>query len=100
MTGYHVFETKLGFAGIAWGDDGITRFRLPDPDRDAAERAIATKGPEADPPSAIAEIVFQTQRYFAGERIDFSAIGLDLAAVDSVRRTIYHALRRVRFGET
>ena len=100
MTGYHVFETKLGFAGIAWSDDGITRFRLPDPDRDAAERAIATKGEEADPPPAIAEIVSQAQRYFAGERIDFSAIGLDLAAIDPLRRTIYGALRQVRFGET
>lgn len=100
MTHYHLFETKLGFAGIAWSNDGIARFRLPDSDRDAARRAIAAKGEEAVPPPAIAEIVSQAQRYFAGERIDFSAIGLDLASVDPFRRSIYDALRRVSFGET
>src|SRR5437764_6586047 len=35
-TYYHVFDTKLGFAAIAWGDNGITRFRLPYPDRASA----------------------------------------------------------------
>lgn len=100
MTSYHLFETKLGFAGIAWSDGGITRFRLPDPDRDAARKAIAMKGEETIPPPAIAEIASQAQRYFAGERIDFSNIGLDLASVDPFRRSIYDALRKVAFGET
>jgi methylated-DNA-[protein]-cysteine S-methyltransferase len=96
----HVFETKLGFAGIAWSNDRITRFRLPDLDRDAARKVIAVKGEEAVPPPAIAQIVGNAQRYFAGERIDFSDIGLDLAAIDPLRRSIYDALRRVSFGET
>jgi methylated-DNA-[protein]-cysteine S-methyltransferase len=98
MTRYHVFETKLGFAGIAWGDDGIVRFRLPDPDRDAGRKASATKGEEAEPPPAIGEIVAQAQRYFAGERIDFSKIGLDLSSIDPLRRSIYDTLRQVSFG--
>ena len=100
MTHYYVFETALGFAGIAWSDDGIVRFRLPDPDRDAARNAIATKGTEAEPPPAIGAIVAQAQRYFAGERVDFSRIGLDLSSIDPGRRSIYDALRRVNFGET
>jgi methylated-DNA-[protein]-cysteine S-methyltransferase len=100
MTHYHVFETKLGFAGIAWSDDGIVRFRLPDPDRDAACKAIAAKGEEAEPPPAIDEIVAHAQRYFSGERIDFSNIGLDLSSIDPLRRSIYDALRQVSFGQT
>ena len=39
-------------------------------------------------------------RYFAGERIDFDAIGLDLSSVEPFRRAIYDALRKVGFGET
>jgi len=97
---YHLFDTKLGTAGIAWSDEGITRFRLPDPSREAAERDVKTKGTPAAPPPAIAAIIEEARRYFAGERIDFSAIKLDLASVDPFRRTIYDALRRVGFGET
>ena len=100
MTHYHLFETALGFAGIAWSDEGIARFRLPDPDREAARKAIAIKGEESDPPPAVAEIVSQAQRYFAGERIDFSGIELNLGGVDPTRRLIYNALRQVSFGKT
>jgi methylated-DNA-[protein]-cysteine S-methyltransferase len=90
MQHHHVFETKLGFCGIAWGDDGITRFR----------RQFHGKGEPAAPPPHIAEVVDQATRYFAGEQIDFSAIGLDLSAIDPARRTIYDALRKVEFGKT
>src|SRR5262249_16870879 len=74
-------------------------FRLPDPDRAAAERDIKTKGTPAEPPPAIAAVIDEAKRYFAGERIDFSAIKLDLKNVDPFRRTIYDALRKVEFGE-
>ena len=98
---YHVFETELGFAGIAWGEDGIiTRFRLPDPDRNAARRQFHGKTEPQTTPPAIAAIVAQAKRYFAGERIDFTPIALDLSGVDSFRRAIYDALRKVAFGET
>jgi methylated-DNA-[protein]-cysteine S-methyltransferase len=99
MQHYHIFETKLGFAGIAWNDDGIvTRFRLPDRDRQNAETQF--KGKAETPPFAIAEVIARANRYFAGERIDFTPIKLDLSGVDPSRRAIYEALRQVHFGET
>ena len=98
MTHYHVFETTLGFAAIAWNDAGVTRFNLPGPKETATNRlAGATL---ADPPPHIAAIVDRALRYFAGERIDFDAIGLDLSHVEPFRRAIYDALRKVGFGET
>src|SRR5262249_56086644 len=100
MNHYHLFDTKLGTAGVAWSDEGITRFRLPDPNPAAAERDIKTKGTPAEPPAAIAAVVAEAKRYFAGERIDFSAITLDLKSVDPFRRTIYDALRKVAFAQT
>jgi len=99
MQHYHLFETRLGFAGIAWGDDGITRFRLPDPDRDAADKQFRGRT-EAPPPPAIAAVIDQARRYFDGERIDFAPIALDLSGIDPSRRAIYQALRQVGFGET
>jgi methylated-DNA-[protein]-cysteine S-methyltransferase len=100
MQHYHVFETKLGFCGIAWSDDGITRFRLPYASRQEAEKQFRPKGEPAAPPPHVATVIDQATRYFAGEQIDFSAIGLDLAAVDPSRRAIYDALRKVEFGKT
>ena len=100
MTRYHVFETKLGFAAIAWGDGGITRFRLPYPDRASAETQFKGKATPQDPPPHVVTVVKQAMRYFAGEQIDFTPIELDLSAVEASRRPIYHALRKVRFGET
>jgi len=98
---YHVFETKLGFAGIAWNDDElITRFRLPDPDRGAAEQQFRGKTEARTPPAAIATVIEQAEHYFGGERIDFTPVELDLGHVEPFRRAIYHALRRVGFGDT
>jgi methylated-DNA-[protein]-cysteine S-methyltransferase len=100
MRHYHVFETKLGFCGIAWNDQGVVRFRLPDVSHEAAERDVSTKGTPQSPPPHIAAIVTQAQRYFAGERIDFTPIPLDLSGVEPARRAIYDTLRKVGFGET
>ena len=97
---YHVFETELGICAIAWSDDGVTRFRLPDADREAAERQLKGKGEAQTPPAPVAATVAEAKRYFAGERIDFSSIALDLSGVDPFRRMIYDALRKVGFGET
>jgi methylated-DNA-[protein]-cysteine S-methyltransferase len=97
---YHLFDTEIGLCGIAWSDDGVTRFRLPDPNRDAAERALGGKAETQAPPPHVANVIGQAQRYFAGERIDFAATALDLAGVDPFRRTIYDALRAVGWGET
>jgi methylated-DNA-[protein]-cysteine S-methyltransferase len=100
MQHYHLFETQLGLCGIAWSEDGITRFRLPDPDRAAAEKALGARGTPQEPPPPIAAAVDEAKRYFGGARIDFGRIALDLAGVDPFRRSIYDALRAVAWGET
>jgi methylated-DNA-[protein]-cysteine S-methyltransferase len=97
-THYHVFETRLGFAAIAWNEAGVTRFNLPGP-KDVATSRLNGATP-AEPTPHIAGVIDQAQRYFSGERIDFGGIGLDLSGVDAFRHTIYEALRKVGFGET
>ena len=97
---YHLFETKLGFAGIAWSDDGIVRFRLPDPDRASAARQFAGNAESQSPPPHVAAVIDEAERYFSGARVDFASVALDLNGIDLFRRTIYDALRTVSFGET
>ena len=44
---YHVFETAHGFCGIAWNTVGITCFRLPTRNADAAEKLLLRRIPGA-----------------------------------------------------
>ena len=98
---YHLFDTEMGIAGIGWNDDGvITRFRLPDPDRASAKKQFKGNAKPGNPPPGIAAVIAQAKRYFVGERIDFTAIDLDLASIDASRRANYESLRKVGFGET
>jgi methylated-DNA-[protein]-cysteine S-methyltransferase len=100
MQHYHLFETKLGLCGIAWSDQGVTRFRLPDPNRAAAEKALGARVASDEPPPHVAVAVDEAKRYFGGARVDFGRIGLDLAGIEPFRRSIYDALRAVAWGET
>jgi methylated-DNA-[protein]-cysteine S-methyltransferase len=40
------------------------------------------------------------KRYFAGEKVDFSDLNLDLNEQDSFFKQVYAAARRVRWGQT
>jgi methylated-DNA-[protein]-cysteine S-methyltransferase len=100
---YLIFETASGFCGIAWSAIGITRFQLPVPSADAAERLLLHRLPHAESGTAtpeVAEAVAAVKRYFAGEEADFSALTLDLGNQDAFFRQIYAALRRVGWGQT
>ena len=100
---YTVFETALGFCAIAWSEAGIARFQLPDSSAAATERHLLRRLPAArpgTPPPAVAEAIAGAQRYFAGEKIDFSTLALDLEGQDDFFRRIYDAARRVAWGRT
>ena len=102
-THYTVLETALGFAGIAWSASGIARFQLPSATAEATMRNLLRRIPDgvaAEPPSHIADAVNAAQRYFAGEKVDFSHLTLDLAGQDNLFREIYAAARRVGYGRT
>jgi methylated-DNA-[protein]-cysteine S-methyltransferase len=100
---YLVFETANGFCGIAWNDVGVTRFRLPDQTADMATRNLLRRLPDAEPgtpPQPIADAIAAAKRYFAGEKIEFSDVALDLEGQDELFLKIYDAARRVGYGQT
>ena len=103
MQRYAVFETAMGFCGIAWGDAGISRFQLPAKSAEAAERLLRRRLPDATPaaPTAeVAEAVAAARRYFAGEPVDFAGVRVDLGAQESFFARVYDAVRKVGWGET
>src|SRR5262245_17261658 len=100
---HHVFDTAIGPCGVAWNARGLTGVQLPEASATATEKRLARKvgstGP-AEPPAWVAALIADIRRYLAGERVDFSAVAVDLAGVDDFRRRLYAALREVGFGRT
>ena len=103
---YRLFETEAGICAIAWGAQGIVRFRLPGRGADATERDLLRHLPDALPcpagsePACIAAAIAAARRYFAGEPVDFSAMQLDLSGQSDFFQRIYAALRQVGWGRT
>lgn len=100
---YRAFETACGFCGIAWNGTGITRFQLPARGASETERSLRRRLPNAapgTPPPEVMTVIDAAQRYFAGEKIDFTNAELDLDGQDEFFQRIYAALRRVGWGRT
>jgi methylated-DNA-[protein]-cysteine S-methyltransferase len=100
---YQIFETAAGFCGIAWNEEGVTRFQLPTKSAGSTESLLLRRIPDAVravPPTEIADTVEAVKRYFAGEPVDFSTVKLDLGEQDDFFRRIYEAARRVGWGRT
>ncbi len=100
---YLIFETACGWCGIAWSGAGISRFQLPDRNAEATERNLLRRLSGAvpgAPPPAVAETIAAVKRYFAGEKVEFGDVQLDLGGQDEFFRQVYAAARRVGWGHT
>jgi methylated-DNA-[protein]-cysteine S-methyltransferase len=104
---YTLFETAIGWIGIAWSEAGLTRLQLPERGEAATERRLlatmAGLSPQrlaGEPPPKIAAVIQDLLRYAAGEQVDFSGVSVDLAGVDPFRLAVYDAARKLGFGDT
>jgi methylated-DNA-[protein]-cysteine S-methyltransferase len=100
---YTTFETRNGFVALAWNQRGVSRLRLPASSEVSAEAAILKHFPQARraaPSSSIAQLICDIQRYFEGERIDFSRVPVDLGSQEPFFSRIYAEVRKLNWGET
>jgi len=98
-----VFDSAIGTCGVAWSEGGLMAVQLPARDRAATERRlIARCGSTAAsaPPPEIAALIADITRYLAGERVDFSAVAVDLSGLDPFRRQLYDTMRALPWGTT
>lgn len=100
-----IFETALGFIGIAWSERGLTRVSLFQHDRAGVERRMERLGVPAvsgdvGMPAWVAALMRDIKAYADGAEIDFSAVPVDLDGIDDFRLSIYDAARKLGFGET
>ena len=100
---HHVFDTALGPCGVAWSGRGLTHVQFADGSPATTEKRLVGRSRSAgaaEPPPAVAAVVADIRRYFAGEPVDFSAAAVDLSAIDPFRRKLYETMRALKWGET
>ena len=103
QTGHHLFDTALGICGVAWNARGLVAVQLPEKTRAATERRLAARAGSAGaaaPPAWVEALVADIRNYLAGERVDFSAVAVDLESLEPFRQRLYAALRETPFGST
>ena len=102
-SGYTVFETVAGFAAIGWNMKGIHSFRLPAGTAREGEQSLLRRLPGtkvAAPPPPVQAVIDDARHYFAGERVDFAGVPVDLGAQEPFFERVYDAVRQLGWGET
>lgn len=103
MSQFHLFETTIGWAGIAWGDNGLIGAHLPEADPAIARRSFARRFPgalEAPPTAEVTTVVAAICALLRGERADLSSAPIDLARVPALHAKVYAIARTIPVGET
>jgi methylated-DNA-[protein]-cysteine S-methyltransferase len=106
---YHVFETSLGWCGIAWAENGrpsaapaVALFQLPEATAKDTESRMARSGalPSAAPPPAISDVIGRVCKHLHGDIQDFQDVAVDLDGAAPFTRRVYDAARRIPAGRT
>ena len=103
MTQYALFDTAIGFAGIAWNDAGLVACHLPERDAETARRGFLRRFPEAAEagvPAALAATVAGIQALMRGEKADLTDAPLDLSRTPEFHAKVYEIARAIPAGET
>jgi methylated-DNA-[protein]-cysteine S-methyltransferase len=103
MISFTLFDTAIGWAGLAWNDKGLVGAHLPERDPDVARRGLLRRFPEAEaaaPPAEVATLIEGVRALMRGEKPDLSAAALDLERVSAFNARVYEVARRIPAGET
>jgi methylated-DNA-[protein]-cysteine S-methyltransferase len=103
MSGYTLFDTSIGWAGLAWGDNGLIGVHLPDSDPDIARASLLRRFPgvtPADLPPDLATVINGIRALLRGEKPMLLDAPLDLARVPEFNARVYAMTRQIPPGET
>lgn len=103
MISYTLFDTAIGWAGLAWNENGLVGAHLPERDPDMARRSFLRRFPEAveaKAPGELVAVIEGIRALMRGEKADLSAAVLDLERVSAFNAQVYEIARRIPPGET
>ena len=102
-TAFALFDTALGVCGIAWNDLGVVGVHLPDRDAAATRARLEQKfrdAREAEPSAELARTIQRIIALLRGERVDLSAVPIDMRGIAEFERAVYVAAREIPAGDT
>ncbi|MFI4965641.1 MAG: methylated-DNA--[protein]-cysteine S-methyltransferase [Caulobacterales bacterium] len=103
MTSYTLFETAIGWAGVAWGDRGLVGVHLPEPSPDTARRSFLRRFPdaaEAAPSAEVSHAIAEIGELLTGKPVDLLDVPIDIARVPAFNARVYEIARAIPPGET
>lgn len=101
--GFALFETAVGFCGIAWGARGVVGVQLPEADAAATRGRMRQRfpnAPEAPPPAHVLQAVERIGALVRGEPAELAEIALDMDRVPPFDRRVYEVARTISPGTT
>lgn len=97
---FALVDSAFGRYGLAWTERGIKRVQLPGASDDATAARVGDGALRCAPEAAaVTETVDLLSRYFAGERVDFAGVSLDLDGIPNFNRMVYVQALRAGYGQ-
>jgi methylated-DNA-[protein]-cysteine S-methyltransferase len=104
MIRYALFDTSVGWAAIAWTEEGaLAGVHLPERDGDIARQGIQRRFPgavESPVPAGYIATVEGIRALLRGEKVSLSDAPLDLSRVPEFNAKVYALTRQIPVGET
>jgi methylated-DNA-[protein]-cysteine S-methyltransferase len=103
MTQCALFNTAIGFAGIAWNEAGLVACHLPERDEETARRSFLRRFPdavEAPIPPRLEATVEGIAALMRGEKATFEDTPLDLSQTPEFHAKVYEIAQAIPPGET
>jgi methylated-DNA-[protein]-cysteine S-methyltransferase len=103
MIQYALFDTAIGWAGIAWGDKGLVGVHIPEHDPAITSRGLQRRFPDATEgriPIGLTSTVQGICALMSGEKADLSEVPLDSSRVPDFNAKVYEIARAIPPGET
>jgi methylated-DNA-[protein]-cysteine S-methyltransferase len=101
---FSLFNTPIGFCGIAWAMSGIVGAQLPETNGLEHTRARLAKlfpqHEEASPSSEVHEAIARITDLLSGRYDDLQDIALDLSRLPAFHQTVYRMTRAIPPGQT
>lgn len=100
MYSFHSLETDFGWIALATRAGKLVRSTLPKNSREAAlaDAQAGLSDGHVEDRNAFGELPSRLIAYFAGERVDFSDVEIDLGAPGRFLETVQRACREVPYG--
>jgi methylated-DNA-[protein]-cysteine S-methyltransferase len=97
---YFTFETKAGWVGLSGTDEGLLRSTLPQKSEDQACALLGEKVSQSQNSGEhFQKTIEEFQRYFNGDRVDFSA-KINLTQATPFLCKAWEFTRKIPYGET